>query len=225
MKSVSASCHQGNVCLFGNNAGFQCTAVALAALIFASFCPVSDWRSSTVNDVLFYGDTLYSTAVRSNYGGHQVYLMPSDLPTNVRFLERDLEISSQIDEIHGMTTDSTGASDFLAVSLEHGLVLALSNNNYALLTIGQLTVAIIHDSIQDTYHLYDSHSRDGFGSPTSNGAAVLLTFGRLEKLCIYLQKTYRNQVYNLIPVSVTNLGSSIANSQSDLQGEKCSKVS
>ena len=78
-----------------------------------NFCivlPVSDGHSSTVGDVLFL---LYSTAVRSNYGGHQVYLMPSDLPTNVRYLERDLEISYQMDEIYGMTTaDSTGASDF-----------------------------------------------------------------------------------------------------------------
>ena len=61
----------------------------------------------------YFGDIIYSTAVRSSYGGHQVYLMLSNLPTNVRYSERDLEISYQMDEIHGMTAgESTGASDF-----------------------------------------------------------------------------------------------------------------
>ena len=191
MKSVLASTHQGNACFFGNNAGYQCTAIALAALIFASFCPKNEWISSTLDDVLFYGDSLYSTTVESNYMRQQVYLMPSDLPTHIH-LERELVISYRTDEIHGTTSAHntlSNSSNFLAVPLEHGLVLALSDTDFSLLTVGQLTVAIIHDSIHDTYYVYDSHSRDAFGNPSSNGASVLLSFP---------------QLFNLTPVLITD---------------------
>ena len=138
MKSVSASTHQGNACFFGENTGYQCTAIALAALIFASFYPVNEWRSSTLDDVLFYGDSLYSTTVQSNYRGRQVYLMPSDLPTHIRYLERELDISYRTDEIHGTTSVHnalTNSSNFLAVSLEQGLVMAFSETDFSILTV------------------------------------------------------------------------------------------
>ena len=207
MKSVLASTHQGNGCFFGNNAGYQCTAIALAALIFASFCPMNEWRSSTLDDVLFYGDSLYSTTVESIYMGQQVYLMPSDLPKHIRHLERELAISYRTDEIHGTTSAHntlSNSSHFLAVPLEHGLVLALCGTDFSLLTVGQLTVAIIHNSIHDTYYVYDSHSRDAFGNPSSNGASVLLSFPTLEELCIYIQRTYVNQLFNLTPALITD---------------------
>ena len=78
----------------------------------------------------------------------------------------------------------------MAVPLEHGLVLALSESDFALLTVGQLTVSIIRDSIYGTYHVFDSHSRDDFGNPSPNGASVLLSFSTVQELCAYIQRTY-----------------------------------
>ena len=178
MKSVSACTHQGNASFFGNNAGYQCTAIALAALIFASISPANEWTSSAVNNVLFFGDSIYTRIVQSIYLGQQVYLMPSDLPTHVRHLGRDFVVSYRTDEIHGTTalSDSNTMDSFMAVPLEHGLVLALSDSDFALLTVGQLTLGIIHDSIHDTYHVFESHSRDEFGNPSENGASLLLSF-------------------------------------------------
>ena len=93
---------------------------------------------------------------------------------------------------------------FGRVSLEHGLVLALSDTDFSLLTVGQLTIAVIRDSIQGTYHVFDSHSRDAFGNPSENGASVLLSFTTLAELCIYIQRTYVNQLINLTPVLITD---------------------
>ena len=72
------------------------------------------------------------------------------------------------------------------------------------MTVGQLTVAIIYDSIHDTYHVFDSHSRAAFGNPSSNGASVLLNFRNLEELCIYIQRIHVNQLFNLTPVLITD---------------------
>ena len=44
MKSVAGSYHQGNTLIYGSN-GYQCTANALAALIFSSLFTVSEWRT------------------------------------------------------------------------------------------------------------------------------------------------------------------------------------
>ena len=82
-------------------------------------------------------------------------------------------------------------------------MLVFSNADFSLLTVGQLTVAIIYESIQDTYHVFYSHSRDAFGNPSSNHAQVLLSFMTLEKLCIYIQRTYFNLLFNLTPVLIT----------------------
>ena len=46
----------------------------------------------------------------------------------------------------------------------------------SLLTVGQLTKANIRDSIHCPHYLGNSHSRDGIGNPSSNGASVLVSF-------------------------------------------------
>ena len=199
MKSLFASYHQENVFLFGNNAGFQCTAVALAAIILASYFPANEWHSSALDSVRFYGDTLYSDATDANYGGQQVYLMPSYLPIDVQFQDRQLEISYQTDEIHGVTTAGSQSvyTNFLAFPLDQGLMLALSSTDFALLTVGQLTVTVIHNTVYDTCHVVDSHCRDQWGIPSPTGAAVLMSFPSLDDLCAYFQRIYNNQLYNL----------------------------
>ena len=47
-----------------------------------------------------------------------------------------------------------------------------------------------------TYSVFDSHSRDVTGYPTSDGAAVLLTFDLIEDLRQYLLRLYQNILFN-----------------------------
>ena len=67
MKSVAGSYHQVNVLIFGNNARYQCTANALAALIFSSLFAVSEWRIHDVDQILLYGDSLFSKLIHDRY--------------------------------------------------------------------------------------------------------------------------------------------------------------
>ena len=204
LTSVRASFHQGCAFRFGNNAGYQCTAIALAALIFASFHHVSEWNSSTLDSILMYGDVLYTSVVHSNYAGQQVYLMPADLPRQTECSGCRMSISYLLDELHGTTSQFTGSDDemqqsssFLATPFDSALIAAFSTSDFSLLTIGQLTFAVFHDPIHNTYHMYDSHSRDAFGRMCEQGSAVLLNFYNLQELLHFILATYPNQMFNL----------------------------
>ena len=79
-------------------------------------------------------------------------------------------------------------------------MLAISESDFSVLTVGQLTVTIIHEIIHDTCHVFYYHSRDAFGNPSSNGASARLSFMTLDELCIYIQRAYINQLFNMTPV-------------------------
>ena len=64
-------------------------------------------------------------------------------------------------------------------------MLACSDTAFSLLTVGQLTGAIIHDSVHCTYYLFDSHSKDDFDNPSSNGASALTSFKTQEEECVF----------------------------------------
>ena len=47
--------------LFGENAGKQCLAMSLTAIIYHHIKDISLWSSSTLNNILVTGNNLYST--------------------------------------------------------------------------------------------------------------------------------------------------------------------
>ena len=77
MKSVAGSYHQVNVLIVGNNAGYQCTANALAALIFSSLFAVSEWRIHDVDQILLCGDSLFSNLIHDRYQRNQGFIFKS----------------------------------------------------------------------------------------------------------------------------------------------------
>ena len=67
--TVSVDSSQGNEVLFGVNAGKQCVAMSLTAIIYQQIQDISLWTKSTLNNILVIGNNLYSTircSVRSN---------------------------------------------------------------------------------------------------------------------------------------------------------------
>ena len=68
MITVSADYSQGNEALFGENAGKQCVAISLTAIICHQVEHISEWTSSTLNDVLTIGNNLYVSISKDFYG-------------------------------------------------------------------------------------------------------------------------------------------------------------
>ena len=204
MHTLLGSFHQGND-IFGENAGYQCTAMALSALILASIVPVSEWSLAHLDETLLFGDSLFTSVIDQHYGGRPVYLMPVDLPTSVEFMSHQFILAYTMDTIHGIVSyDRNDIEDgpFLAQTLRSGMEVGLSESNFILLTIGQMTVGVVYDTLTDTYWVFDSHARGAYGEPLAFGKAALITFSTLHELLTYLHTNYSNLIYNLTPVNI-----------------------
>lgn len=58
-RTVSADYSQRNEALFSENAGKQCVAMSLTAIIYHQIEHVSEWTSSTLNNILTIGNNLH----------------------------------------------------------------------------------------------------------------------------------------------------------------------
>ena len=83
-RTVCADYNEGNEVLFGENAGKQCVAMSLTAIIY-HIEDINLWSSSTLNNDLVTRDNLYSTLrsiVRTND-----YLLFNDVPVFVSIFD------------------------------------------------------------------------------------------------------------------------------------------
>ena len=86
-KTIKAPYSQGNVEMFGANAGQQCVAISLCALIYCKIKGIN-----TVNDliqIMHIGNELYNTLSQL---AHQSYLMLTELPTMLIVLEETYQL-------------------------------------------------------------------------------------------------------------------------------------
>ena len=89
---------------------------------------------------------------------------------------------------YGVSRNRIDDTEFWSVSLQEGIQSGFTVSNFILLTLDDITVALIDNPTCGTYSLFDPHSRNVIGNPTSEGAAVLLTFNCIEDLS---QKNFR----------------------------------
>ena len=67
--TTHASFNQGND-LFGSNAGKQCVAMSLIAIVYKEIKSVNIWNQTTLNTIMVCGDNLYgiiSQSINNNY--------------------------------------------------------------------------------------------------------------------------------------------------------------
>jgi len=84
--TVSADSSQGNEALFGVNAGKQCVAMSLTAIIHRQIQDVSLWTNLTLNNTLAIGNNLYSSircSLRTND-----YVLFTDVPDMVSIFDK-----------------------------------------------------------------------------------------------------------------------------------------
>ena len=186
--TVSADSSQGNEALFGVNAGKQCVAMSLTAIIYHQIQDVSLWTSSTLNNILVIGNNLYSTircSVRTND-----YLLLTDVPDMVSIFDKVYSLQYS-ESFTGSLFMTSNIGPYM--SLRNSLLEVFSNSqrNYSccLLTIGSNTVAVFKNSEQ-SFQIFDSHSRDLYGMPDSFGKCTLVRIEGLENVVSHLQMPF-----------------------------------
>ena len=185
MRTVSADYSQGNEALFGENAGKQCVAMSLTAIIYHQIEHISVWTSSTLNNILTIGNNLY-ISIRQSVRTNDLLLL-TDVPCIVSLYNKVFTLQY---------SESLAGSLFLTLkngpymSLQNSLIEVFSssglNYNCCLLTAGINTVAVFKISEQ-RFKIFDSHAKDLYGMPHPFGKCTLLSIEGLENLVSYLQ--------------------------------------
>ena len=182
LRTVSADYSQGNEALFGENAGKQCVAMSLTAIIYHQIEHISVW---TLNNILTIGNNLY-ISIRQSVQANDLLLL-TDVPCVVSLYNKVYTLQY---------SESLAGSLFLTLnngpymSLQNSLIKVFSssglNYNCCLLTAGINTVAVFKISEQ-SFKIFDSHAKDLYGMPHPFGKCTLLSIEGLENLVSYLQ--------------------------------------
>ena len=181
--TVCADYNQGNEVLFGENAGKQCVAMSLTAIIYHHIEDINLWSSSTLNNILVTGNNLYSTIrsiVRTND-----YLRLTDVPAFVSIFDNVYTLQYS-ESLTGSLFLTSNNGPFMTLQNAITELFFQQNYNCCLLTIGINAVAVFRIS-QHSFKIFDSHSRDLHGMPHSFGTCTLLSIEGLENLTSYLQ--------------------------------------
>ena len=115
-KTISADFSKGNARMFGQNAGKQCVAMSLTAIVHSHMTNVNAWDFSFLNFMLRAGNSLY-TCISSSI--NKDFLLLTDVP----------EMASVSDKIyHLQYSDPCGGDLFMTtVTLPYSLQNALNN--------------------------------------------------------------------------------------------------
>ena len=185
-KTICADFSQSNSRKFRQNAGKQCVAMSLTAIVLTQVKDITTWDLSFLNESLSVGNNLYSYIHNLI---NKDYLLLSDVP----------EMISVENKVYCLQYSASFSGNVFWVSDEpfHTLRTALNkifsptelNYRHCLLTIDCNTVAICMIS-DGTFKIFDSHSRDLYGIPDPFGRCVLIHIESLDNLPSFFQNTY-----------------------------------
>ena len=184
-KTICAPYSQGNSLVFGSNAGKQCVAMSLIALLLDFINSIRS--SSDLGEIMNVGNELYTWLSQS---AGQELLMLTELPEVLCLrdtLYRLIYSDSYFGNVHNFNHCSI---EVHCLPLIEAFELLLRENFTSLiLTITTCTVAILIKS-NVIFKVFDSHSRDSEGMFDPNGTCVLLEVASLYKLVEYFKNLY-----------------------------------
>lgn len=187
-QTICAPYSQGNIALFGLNAGKQCVAMSLCALIYNNHHN-SITSSADLIKILTIGNELYSVLSRLY---NEDFLLLTELPNVITVFDCNYEMQYSPSYTGNIWTSSSIDFQFCMPYGNAMQILIDEGYNMFLLTILCNTVAIYVTS-NGKFKLFDSHSRDQFGLQNPQGTCVLITINNLEIFVNFLQTMYCDQ--------------------------------
>ena len=187
--------------MFGENAGTQCVAMSLTSLIY-NYRSISS--SMDLVNIRNFGNELYSGLSRLS---RQTFLLLTELPEVLNVFNTDYQLqysSSYSGTVNGRAIIHD--LSFCMPLVDALLTLVRQNYQSFLLTIECSTVSM-YCTPDGKFKIFDSHARDAFGMPHSQGTCVLLEAQSIHDVICYLQILYENSntLFELIGVEITRL--------------------
>ena len=182
MKSVTGTCHQGDIAKFGKTAGRQCLCNAMYAIAWSIVKRIGLWSQHDLDLILTEGNQIYKAKNTPNY------LTTEDLPGSVKINGNELTVF-KLANYHGRLSQ-----------LEHFISNVHKNEentgNGLILIFNGFSMSVIWNKAH--FFLFDSHSRDSNGIPCENGTAVLLKFRSLLAIEKYLLEVYVKNIDSML---------------------------
>ncbi|XP_051816512.1 uncharacterized protein LOC127537665 isoform X4 [Acanthochromis polyacanthus] len=183
----------------------QCTCNALMFLAYQS--EGCHFTRTTLNRVLAKGNTLYVKNKRQLIDNNKFrnhHLTVEEMPKRVKTDEHFYNVSR--DDIRCgpiKIVPSSPERQQGLVPLATQLESLTAEVSLALIVIAPDCIAVFRDQY-GRYGLFDSHSRDSTGLPSSNGKAIMMTFAALSDLADHLNALYgerhNSASYEFVPV-------------------------
>ena len=204
-KTITAPYNQGNVAIFGQNAGQQCVAMSLCSLIYNTNHGINS--SNDLVNIMNIGNQLYS---RLSQSARQAFLLQTELPTMLNVFDTDYELQYSESFTGTLHQQTTIEGYNYCTSLEIALQSLMSDNYTSfMLTIGSTAVAIYRHGNMG-FKVFDSHARDSYGRSNINGTCVLLELPSLNSLIYYFQSIHNNVIFEIKGAKIQNVqGASI----------------
>ena len=201
LKTIYAPYSQGNSFVFGANAGKQCVAMSLIAILFDFIYSI---RSSLdLREILNVGNELYT---RLSQSAGQDFLMLTGLP-EVLCLRDTMYRLKYSDSYFGNVHNCNDCTiETHCVPLIEAFELLLRDNFTSfILTITTSTVAILVKN-NGIFKVFDSRSRDSQGMFDPCGTCVLIEIASIYKLVEYFENLYlgiTDAVYELKGIEIS----------------------
>ncbi|CAB4003438.1 ATP-dependent DNA helicase PIF1 [Paramuricea clavata] len=182
--TVRADFNQGNISMFGINAGKQCVAMSIYAIVYNEIKSVNIWDTPLMNMLLVNANNLY--AIISQHI-QKDFLLLTDVP-EILSINNDTFNLEYSDSFSGALWMEYNNEPY--VTLEHAFHEVFDAGNYkaCLLTIRANTVAVLMP-FPDVFKVFDSHSRDMHGMPAAMGYSVLVSIEGIQNLIHFFHNT------------------------------------
>jgi hypothetical protein len=193
--------------MFGINAGKQCVAMSIYAIVYNEIKSVNIWDTPLMNMFLVNADNLY--AIISQHI-QKDFLLLTDVP-EVLSINNDTFNLEYSDSFSGALWTEYNNEPY--VTLEHAFHEVFDGGNYkaCLFIIRANTVAVLMP-FPDVFKVSDSHSRDKHVIPAAMGYSVLVSIEGIQNLIHFFHNTNSCKFYP---------GQNSQNSLFELKGVKC----
>ena len=195
-KIVKGNFSQSSIIFDGIGIGLQCVPNSVVLLIYNTVKPSHLWEAQDLDKVLQSRNILYNST------GNKTILLVSDVPKYIK-LHETIYFLNYVNCILGCIFQDNIVINSVQFSK---LSSFLSKYKYFLLILSDSCVSVVNNN--NTFMVFDPHSRNEEGFPSSSGTSILLHFKNFINFCAYIEelsKANNYKMYELTPVNITKL--------------------
>ena len=203
---VRGSIHQGHHKLRMDSRHRQCPFIILSTFICNHHLPARCWTPNKIDEIINFGNSMYSHALTSGSIPNTRCLLVSDLPVVAKSFDSSLLTIKYRNEHSGFFNGSVVEMP-CTYSLSDSLENDFSSLNDAILLLDDYMTGIMKNDSE--YFFFDSHEHDQSRMLviTETGAALLIYFKsqhELEAHIFVLANNLRVTKFEIVPIKISN---------------------